>query len=80
MYPHPNPRTHQGLIGRHQTRRWADPEINDVQLRTEIIDSEVVFLGGIRQSSLPPNYGLPPEELPELGAARTNRWHTMSPI
>jgi hypothetical protein len=40
-----------------------------VRLRTEIIASEVIFLGGIQQSNLPPAYGFALEDLPELGGA-----------
>ncbi len=39
--------------GRLQTRRWSDPDTSDIRLRTEVIDNEVIFLGGIRQSTLP---------------------------
>ena len=57
------------ITGRFQTRRWADPDIGDVRLRTEIIASEVIFLGGIQQSNLPPAYSFELEDLPEMGAA-----------
>ena len=55
--------------GRLQTRRWADPDTGDVRLRTEIIASEVIFLGGIQQSNLPPAYGFELEDLPDIGGA-----------
>ena len=42
----------------------------DVRLRTEIIASEVIFLGGIQQSNLPPAYGFELEDLPDIGGAR----------
>src|SRR3712207_2750985 len=35
--------------GRLQTRRWEDAESGEVRLRTEIVASEVIFLGGIQQ-------------------------------
>ena len=54
---------------RLQTRRWADPNTGDVRLRTEIIASEVIFLGGIQQSILPPAYAFELEELPDIGGA-----------
>jgi single-stranded DNA-binding protein len=57
------------ITGRLQTRRWADPDTGDVRLRTEIIASEVIFLGGIQQSNLPPAYGFELEDLPDIGGA-----------
>jgi hypothetical protein len=39
-------------------RRWDDPDTGEVRLRIEIIASEVIFLGGIQQSQLPPDYYL----------------------
>ena len=37
--------------------------------RVEIIASEVIFLGGIQQSNLPPAYGFELEDLPDIGGA-----------
>ena len=64
---HKGSRVH--ITGRLQTRRWADPDTGDVRLRTEIIASEVIFLGGIQQSNLPPAYGFALEDLPDIGGA-----------
>jgi hypothetical protein len=47
----------------------GDPDTGDVRLRTEIIASEVIFLGGIQQSNLPPAYAFELEELPDIGGA-----------
>jgi single-strand DNA-binding protein len=47
------------ISGRLQTRRWDDGDTGEMRLRTEIIASEVIFLGGIQQSSLPPDYFIP---------------------
>ncbi len=47
------------LSGRLQTRHWQDPDTGEIRLRTEVIASEVIFLGGIQQSSLPPDYFIP---------------------
>ena len=44
------------ITGRLQTRRWDDPDTGEVRLRTEIIAGEVIFLGGVQQSRLPPDY------------------------
>ena len=55
------------ITGRLQTRRWTDGDTGDVRLRTEIIASEVIFLGGIQQSNLPPAYGFELEDLPDIG-------------
>ncbi len=54
------------ITGRLQTRRWTDGDTGDVRLRTEIIASEVIFLGGIQQSNLPPTYGFELEDLPDM--------------
>ena len=64
---HKGSRVH--ITGRLQTRRWTDPDTGDVRLRTEIIASEVIFLGGIQQSNLPPAYGFTLEDLPDIGGA-----------
>src|SRR5882672_3314259 len=50
---HKGSRVH--ITGRLQTRRWADPDTGDVRLRTEIIASEVIFLGGIQQATCHPH-------------------------
>jgi single-stranded DNA-binding protein len=63
---HKGSRVH--ITGRLQTGRWADPDTGDVRLRTEIIASEVIFLG-IQQSNLPPAYGFELGDLPEIGTA-----------
>ena len=47
------------ISGRLQTRRWDDPDSGEIRLRTEVIASEVIFLGGIQQSTLPPDYFIP---------------------
>jgi len=47
------------VSGRLQTRRWDDADTGDLRLRTEVIASEVIFLGGIQQSTLPPDYFIP---------------------
>jgi len=55
------------ITGRLQTRRWDDPDSGESRLQTEIIASEVIFLGGIQQSRVPPDYYLAEgeEQLPE---------------
>ena len=57
---HKGSRVH--ITGRLQTRRWDDPDAGEIRLRTEVIASEVVFLGGIQQSQLPPDYYLAEQE------------------
>jgi single stranded DNA-binding protein len=57
---HKGSRVH--VTGRLQTRRWDDGDTYEVRLRTEIIASEVIFLGGIQQSQLPPDYYLSEQE------------------
>ena len=47
------------VTGRLQTHRWDDPNTGEVRLRTEIVAAEVIFLNGIQQSRLPPDYGMP---------------------
>jgi single-strand DNA-binding protein len=64
---HKGSRVH--ITGRIQTRRWTDPDTGDVRLRTEIIASEVIFLGGIQQSNLLPAYGFELGDLPEISGA-----------
>src|SRR3982751_4449554 len=64
---HKGSRVHS--TGRLQTRRWTDPDTGDVRLRTEIIASEVIFLGGIQQRNLPPAYGFELEDLPDIAGA-----------
>ena len=34
-------------------------DTGEIRQRTEVIASEVIFLGGIQQSSLPPDYFIP---------------------
>jgi single-strand DNA-binding protein len=50
---HKGSRVH--ITGRLQTRRWDDVDTGEVRLRTEVIASEVIFLGGIQQSRVPPD-------------------------
>ena len=60
---HKGSRVH--VTGRLQTRRWDDGDTGEVCFRTEIIASEVIFLGGIQQSHLPSDYYLvDPDTLP----------------
>ena len=47
------------VSGRLPTRRWEDGDTGETRLRTEIIASEVIFLGGIQQSTLPPDHFIP---------------------
>ena len=47
------------VTGRLQTHRWDDPDTGEVRQRTEVVAAEVIFLNGIQQSRLPPDYGLP---------------------
>jgi single-strand DNA-binding protein len=47
------------ISGRLQTRRWDDADSGEIRQRTEIIATEVIFLGGIQQSNLPPDYFIP---------------------
>jgi single-strand DNA-binding protein len=63
---HKGSRVH--ITGRLQTRRWDDPDTGEVRLRTEIIASEVIFLGGIQTSQLPPDYDLPEQQDQMAGA------------
>lgn len=58
---------HDSVSGRLQTRRWDDPDTGDVRFRTEIITTEAIFLGGIQQNQVPPDYYLAEgeERLPE---------------
>jgi single-strand DNA-binding protein len=46
-----------------QTHRREDPDIGEQRQRTEIVAAEVIFLNGIQQSRLPPDYGLPESEI-----------------
>jgi single-strand DNA-binding protein len=46
------------VTGRLQTHRWEDPDTGEQRQRTEIVAAEVIFLNGIQQSKLPPDYGL----------------------
>ena len=47
------------VTGRLQTHRWEDPDTGEQRQRTEVVAAEVIFLNGIQQSKLPPDYGLP---------------------
>jgi single-strand DNA-binding protein len=62
---HKGSRVH--IAGRLQTRRWDYLDTGEVRLRTEIIASDVIFLGGIQQSRVPLDYYLAEgeEQLPE---------------
>lgn len=47
------------VTGRLQTHRWEDLDTGEQRQRTEVVAAETIFLNGIQQSKLPPDYGLP---------------------
>jgi single-strand DNA-binding protein len=51
------------VTGRLQTHRWEDPDTGEQRQRTEVVAAEVIFLNGIQQSKLPPDYGLPESDV-----------------
>jgi single-strand DNA-binding protein len=57
------------VSGRLQTHRWEDPDTGEQRQRTEIVAAEVIFLNGIQQSKLPPDYGLPEPDVADAAVA-----------
>jgi single-strand DNA-binding protein len=57
------------VTGRLQTHRWEDPDTGEQRQRTEVVAAEVIFLNGIQQSKLPPDYGLPEPDIADDAVA-----------
>jgi single-strand DNA-binding protein len=57
------------VTGRLQTHRWEDPDTGEQRQRTEVVAAEVIFLNGIQQSKLPPDYGLPEPDVADAAVA-----------
>lgn len=57
------------VTGRLQTHRWEDPDTGEQRQRSEVVAAEVIFLNGIQQSRLPPDYGLPEPDIADDAVA-----------